>query len=64
VRLAHDLGLRVTAEGIETADERCRLREMGCDYLQGYFLAPPPGAGRSAGIYPLGAAVASSWSIV
>ena len=41
VSLAHDLGLRVTAEGIETADELGRLREMGCDYGQGYFLAPP-----------------------
>ncbi len=41
VSLAHDLGLWVTAEGIETAEELGRLREMGCDYGQGYFLAPP-----------------------
>lgn len=41
IELAHDLGLRVVAEGIE--DEGCLtfLREVGCDYAQGYFVSRP-----------------------
>jgi len=40
VELAHEFGLRATAEGIETA-EQCRiLTRMGCDAGQGYLLSP------------------------
>jgi len=41
IELAHNLGLRVVAEGVE--DERClaRLRELGCDIAQGYLLGRP-----------------------
>ncbi|MET0546718.1 MAG: EAL domain-containing protein [Caulobacterales bacterium] len=35
--LAHDLGLKVIAEGVESADGPNRLRELGCDYAQGHF---------------------------
>jgi diguanylate cyclase (GGDEF)-like protein/PAS domain S-box-containing protein len=46
VELAHSLGHRVTAEGVET-DEHCRvLRAMGCDDLQGYLFARPEPADR------------------
>ena len=41
VRLAHALGLRVVAEGVETARQRDILLELGCDELQGYFFAHP-----------------------
>ena len=41
VSLAHELGLTVTAEGIETADALKRLRGLGCDHGQGYFIARP-----------------------
>ncbi len=37
VRLAHALGLRVVAEGVETARQRDILLELNCDELQGYF---------------------------
>ena len=41
--LAHDLGLTVTAEGVETAAQARALRELGCDQAQGmYFGAPVP----------------------
>ncbi len=42
--LAHDLGLSVTAEGIETASEAAILQELGVDNGQGYhFARPMPG---------------------
>lgn len=39
--LCHDTGRLVIAEGIETADERDMLVELGCDYLQGFLLGRP-----------------------
>ncbi len=39
--LAHDLGLSVTAEGVETADQAERLRGLGVDCAQGFYFAPP-----------------------
>ncbi len=41
VRLAHDLGLEVVAEGVETLDELEIVRRLGCDVIQGYLLARP-----------------------
>ena len=41
VGLAHALGLRVVAEGVETAGQRDILLSMQCDELQGYFFARP-----------------------
>jgi diguanylate cyclase (GGDEF)-like protein/PAS domain S-box-containing protein len=40
VRLAHLLGLTVTAESIETAEQLARLRRLGCDTGQGWYFAP------------------------
>ncbi|MBN1606168.1 MAG: EAL domain-containing protein [Polyangiaceae bacterium] len=39
--LCKDLGMLVVAEGVETAEERDTLLELGCDLLQGYFFARP-----------------------
>ena len=41
VALAHDLGLRVVAEGVESDLARHRVTELGCDLVQGYGLARP-----------------------
>ncbi|MCU1589449.1 MAG: Diguanylate cyclase protein [Frankiales bacterium] len=45
IRLAHDLGMRVVAEGVETPAQLDRLGELGCDVVQGYLLARPLPAG-------------------
>ncbi|MBL8521227.1 MAG: EAL domain-containing protein [Betaproteobacteria bacterium] len=39
--LAHGLGLRVVAEGVESADQLGVLRELGCDEVQGFHLCRP-----------------------
>ncbi len=44
VQMAHTLGLRVVAEGVETAVQRDMLVSMGCDELQGYLFAKPMSA--------------------
>lgn len=46
VRLAHSLGMRTLAEGVETEAQRQMLQDEGCDAMQGYlfsrpFLRPP-----------------------
>jgi diguanylate cyclase (GGDEF)-like protein len=41
IRLAHTLGLAVTAEGVETAAQRDELRATGCELGQGYYFAKP-----------------------
>ena len=41
VGMAHKLGLRVVAEGIETEAQCQMLTEMGCEYGQGYLFARP-----------------------
>jgi diguanylate cyclase (GGDEF)-like protein/PAS domain S-box-containing protein len=41
IGLAHALGLRVVAEGVETETQLGELVALGCDEAQGYFFAPP-----------------------
>jgi diguanylate cyclase (GGDEF)-like protein len=41
VEMAHLMGIKVVAEGIETERELMFCRDIGCDYLQGYYLARP-----------------------
>ena len=41
VEMAHTLDLKVVAEGVETEEQRDRLKAINCDYAQGYFYAKP-----------------------
>ncbi|RYE94066.1 MAG: EAL domain-containing protein, partial [Oxalobacteraceae bacterium] len=41
IKLSHDLGYRVVAEGIETQDIAGLILGMGCDESQGYFFGRP-----------------------
>jgi diguanylate cyclase (GGDEF)-like protein len=41
IELAHQFGLPVVAEGVESAQTLERLQTLGCEYAQGYFIAKP-----------------------
>jgi diguanylate cyclase (GGDEF)-like protein len=41
IELGRNLGLHVTAEGVETESVRRSLRELGCDFAQGFHIARP-----------------------
>jgi EAL domain-containing protein (putative c-di-GMP-specific phosphodiesterase class I) len=45
VRLAHSLGMVTVAEGVETPAQLAYLREINCDYAQGYLIGRPAAAG-------------------
>lgn len=45
INLAHSLGIRVVAEGVEDAATLAALRECGCDEAQGFHLSRPIAAG-------------------
>ena len=48
LNLGHSLGLKVVAEGVETLKQVNMLREMGCDYWQGYYFSKPVTADEAA----------------
>jgi len=41
INMGHNLGLKVIAEGVETAEQLKFLTENGCDEVQGYYFSPP-----------------------
>jgi diguanylate cyclase (GGDEF)-like protein len=49
IDLAHDLGLEVTAEGVESDEIWEQLQSLGCDRLQGYYIARPLSAAEVPG---------------
>ena len=50
IDLAHHLGCRVVAEGVESADAWERLSALGCDLAQGDYVCPPLRGGRPRGL--------------
>jgi EAL domain-containing protein (putative c-di-GMP-specific phosphodiesterase class I) len=41
IELAHNLGLKVVAEGVENAETLEALRNLGCDVIQGFYFSQP-----------------------
>jgi diguanylate cyclase (GGDEF)-like protein/PAS domain S-box-containing protein len=41
INLAHNLKMQVVAEGVENEEQVSRLRDLGCEYAQGYFFSRP-----------------------
>ena len=46
VVLAHELGIRVVAEGVESAETLCAVADLGCDDAQGFYLCKPLAAAQ------------------
>lgn len=46
IDMAHNLGLRVVAEGVESREDWDSLAAMGCDFIQGYFISRPKPVGE------------------
>jgi diguanylate cyclase (GGDEF)-like protein len=51
IQLAHNLGMRAHAEGVETETQRRFLVESGCDDAQGYLFSPPVPAADIPAVY-------------
>nr|MDJ0682648.1 EAL domain-containing protein [Xenococcaceae cyanobacterium MO_167.B52] len=50
IELAHDLGLKVVAQGIETEGELNCLKKCKCDEIQGFLFYPPLSAKEFKGL--------------
>ena len=50
IGLAHDLGLHVVAEGVETPEQGAFLRRRGCDFAQGFYFSKPLAAKEIRGL--------------
>ena len=46
IAMGHSLGMRIIAEGIESAEHFRLLKEYGCDECQGYYFSPPVPAAK------------------
>ena len=58
IDLAHGIGVRVIAEGVETEEQRDILRSLGCDGMQGFLFCRPVAADALRAILERGAAPA------
>ena len=63
VRLGRSLGMRTVAEGIENAVQLTALREMGCDFAQGYYLSRPLPAAEAGRVLQAGLPVLAPVSV-
>jgi diguanylate cyclase (GGDEF)-like protein/PAS domain S-box-containing protein len=64
IAMAHALGMKVIAEGVETVQQRDLLADAGCDFAQGYYFSRPVPAAELAALCGInGTPPASNWAI-
>jgi len=59
VLLAHSIGLKVVAEGIEKENQIDELKRLGCEMAQGYLYSPPVSAQSASELLRLGVGVST-----
>jgi EAL domain-containing protein (putative c-di-GMP-specific phosphodiesterase class I) len=52
--MAKSLGLEITAEGVETAEQALMLTDMRCDFLQGWYIGRPAPAAETSSLLSRG----------
>jgi EAL domain-containing protein (putative c-di-GMP-specific phosphodiesterase class I) len=50
VAIAHNMGMDVVAEGVETAEQLEWLRSIGCEYAQGFYFSRPVDSATATGL--------------
>jgi diguanylate cyclase (GGDEF)-like protein/PAS domain S-box-containing protein len=53
VALAHNLGMDLIAEGVETAQQLAQVKSLGCEYAQGYYFGKPTDAEKAWSAIPV-----------
>ena len=41
VEMCHDIGIKCCAEGVENKEQYSFIKDIGCDYIQGYLIGKP-----------------------
>ena len=41
IKMAHEMGAKICAEGVETIEELDKIKILGADYIQGYYFGKP-----------------------
>ena len=41
IKMAHEMGVKICAEGVETKEELDKIKILGADYIQGYYYSRP-----------------------
>ena len=61
VSLAHDLGMEVIAEGVETSAQLEKLQQLGCAMAQGYLFSPPVDSEKASQLLIQAGKLVTNW---